>query len=71
LTTTYTPGGQLQQQHLTLPQLDREYGYDEGGRLVRISGPQQTREYRYSEAGRLTGVHTTAANLDITLPYAT
>ncbi|EFU2803560.1 RHS repeat protein, partial [Salmonella enterica] len=61
----------LQQQHLTLPQLDREYGYDEGGRLVRISGPQQTREYRYSEAGRLTGVHTTAANLDITLPYAT
>ncbi|SQH94869.1 protein RhsA [Salmonella enterica subsp. salamae] len=38
---------------------------------MRISGPQQTREYRYSEAGRLTGVHTTAANLDITLPYAT
>ncbi|ECI4747099.1 RHS repeat protein, partial [Salmonella enterica subsp. enterica] len=50
---------------------NREYGYDEGGRLVRISGPQQTREYRYSESGRLTGVHTSAANLDITLPYAT
>ncbi|HAE7515657.1 TPA_asm: RHS repeat protein, partial [Salmonella enterica subsp. salamae serovar 60:g,m,t:z6] len=65
------PGGQLQGRHLNHPQLDREYGYDEGGRLVRISGPQQTREYRYSEAGRLTGVHTTAANLDITLPYAT
>ncbi|HHR4889011.1 TPA: RHS element core protein [Salmonella enterica] len=71
LTTTYTPGGQFHSQHLTLPQLDREYGYDEGGRLVRISGPQQTREYRYSESGRLTGVHTSAENLDITLPYAT
>ncbi|EHG8448099.1 RHS repeat protein [Salmonella enterica subsp. enterica] len=71
LTTTYTPGGQLHGQHLTLPQLNREYGYDEGGRLVRISGPQQTREYRYSESGRLTGVHTSAENLDITLPYAT
>ncbi|EKI0724290.1 RHS repeat protein, partial [Salmonella enterica] len=65
------PGGQPEQQYLNHPQLNREYGYDEGGRLVRISGPQQTREYRYSEAGRLTGVHTTAANLDITLPYAT
>ncbi|ENF1487587.1 RHS domain-containing protein [Salmonella enterica] len=71
LTTTYSPGGQPEQQYLTLPQLNREYGYDEGGRLVRISGPQQTREYRYSESGRLTGVHTSAANLDITLPYAT
>ncbi|HHX9845129.1 TPA: RHS element core protein [Salmonella enterica subsp. enterica] len=71
LTTTYTPGGQFHSQHLTLPQLDREYGYDEGGRLVRISGPQQTREYRYSGSGRLTGVHTSAENLDITLPYAT
>ncbi len=71
LTTTYTPGGQLHGQHLTLPQLNREYGYDEGGRLVRISGPQQTREYRYSESGRLTGVHTTSTTLDITLPYAT
>ncbi|MBA3110798.1 RHS repeat protein, partial [Salmonella enterica] len=69
--TTYTADGQLQQQHLNHPQLNREYGYDNAGRLVRISGPQQTREYRYSEAGRLTGVHTTAANLDITLPYAT
>ncbi|ECE0916774.1 RHS repeat protein [Salmonella enterica] len=71
LTTTYTPGGQLHGQHLTLPQLNREYGYDEGGRLVRISGPQQTREYRYSDTGRLTSVHTTSTTLDITLPYAT
>ncbi|EIZ8937461.1 RHS repeat protein [Salmonella enterica] len=71
LTTTYTPGGQLEQQHLNHPQLDREYGYDEGGRLVRISGPQQTRAYRYSDSGRLTGVRTTRPGLDITLPYAT
>ncbi|ECT8334743.1 RHS repeat protein [Salmonella enterica subsp. enterica serovar Dublin] len=71
LTTTYTPGGLLHGQHLTLPQLNREYGYDEGGRLVRISGPQQTREYRYSDTGRLTSVHTTSTTLDITLPYAT
>ncbi|EGT0664574.1 RHS repeat protein, partial [Citrobacter werkmanii] len=71
LTTAYNLSGQLQGQHLNHPQLNREYGYDEGGRLVRIRGPQQTREYRYSDSGRLTGVHTTAANLDITLPYAT
>ncbi|VEA63263.1 RHS family protein [Salmonella enterica subsp. salamae] len=71
LTTAYNPGGQVQGRHLNHPQLDREYGYDNAGWLVRISGPQQTREYRYSGAGRLTGVHTTAANLDITLPYAT
>ncbi|MGT1662777.1 type IV secretion protein Rhs, partial [Salmonella enterica subsp. enterica serovar Typhimurium] len=69
--SVYNLTGQLQSQHLNHPQLNREYGYDEGGRLVRISGPQQTREYRYSESGRLTGVHTSAANLDITLPYAT
>jgi RHS repeat-associated protein len=69
--TTYSASGQLRQQYLTQPQLNREYGYDEGGRLVRISGPQQMREYRYSDSGRLTGVHTTTANLDITLPYAT
>ncbi len=37
----------------------------------RISGPQESREYRYSDTGRLTGVHTTAANLDIDIPYAT
>ncbi|MIX07035.1 RHS repeat protein, partial [Salmonella enterica subsp. enterica serovar Anderlecht] len=69
--TTYNLTGQLKGQHLNHPQLNREYGYDEGGRLVRISGPQQTREYRYSGSGRLTGVHTSAENLDITLPYAT
>ncbi|QKV15011.1 hypothetical protein HPE43_15780 [Escherichia coli] len=38
---------------------------------MRISGPQESRKYRYSDTGRLTGVHTTAANLDIDIPYAT
>lgn len=71
LTTTYTPGGQPEQQHLNHPHFNREYGYDEGGRLVRISGSQQTREYRYSDSGRLTGVHTTSTGLDMTVPYAT
>ncbi|MDZ8289911.1 hypothetical protein SNA80_01065, partial [Escherichia coli] len=30
-----------------------------------------TRSYSYSTTGRLTGVHTTAANLDIRIPYTT
>ncbi|EDK0261053.1 hypothetical protein GFV33_21525, partial [Salmonella enterica] len=51
------------------PQLNREYGYDEGGRLVRISGPQQTREYRYSESGRLTGVHTRERTSEVCFLY--
>ncbi|EMR5621135.1 RHS repeat protein, partial [Salmonella enterica] len=69
--TEYNLTGQLQGRHLTLPELNREYGYDESGHLVRISGPQESREYRYSETGRLTGVRTTATNLDMTIPYAT
>ncbi|EMK8763977.1 RHS element core protein [Escherichia coli] len=71
LTSTYTLTGQLQSRHLNLPQLDRDYTWNDNGQLVRISGPQECREYRYSGTGRLTGVHTTAANLDIDIPYAT
>ena len=71
LTSTYTLTGQLRSRHLNLPQLDREYTWNDNGQLVRISGPQESREYRYSDTGRLTGVHTTAANLDIDIPYAT
>ncbi|EPI0872382.1 RHS repeat-associated core domain-containing protein, partial [Escherichia coli] len=41
------------------------------GELIRISSPRQTRSYSYSTTGRLTGVHTTAANLDIRIPYTT
>ncbi|ENX6268982.1 RHS repeat-associated core domain-containing protein, partial [Escherichia coli] len=43
----------------------------DNGELIRISSPRQTRSYSYSTTGRLTGVHTTAANLDIRIPYAT
>ncbi|MFG5886720.1 hypothetical protein AB7O02_21775, partial [Escherichia coli] len=54
------------------PPTDRaEYTWNDNGQLIRISGPQESREYRYSDTGRLTGVHTTAANLDIDIPYAT
>ncbi|EPD9603658.1 rhs element protein RhsB, partial [Escherichia coli] len=71
LTTAYTPAGQLQHQHLNSLQYDRDYTWNDNGELIRISSPRQTRSYSYSTTGRLTGVHTTAANLDIRIPYAT
>ncbi|EID2808174.1 rhs element protein RhsC, partial [Escherichia coli] len=71
LTTAYTPAGQLQRQHLNSLQYDRDYTWNDNGELIRISSPRQTRSYSYSTTGRLTGVHTTAANLDIRIPYAT
>ncbi|EOM1909216.1 RHS repeat-associated core domain-containing protein, partial [Escherichia coli] len=67
----YTPAGQLQSQHLNSLQYDRDYTWNDNGELIRISSPRQTRSYSYSTTGRLTGVHTTAANLDIRIPYAT
>nr|WP_185168668.1 RHS repeat protein [Escherichia coli] len=48
-----------------------DYTWNDNGELIRISSPRQTRSYSYSDTGRLTGVHTTAANLDIRIPYAT
>ncbi|NWP08160.1 RHS repeat-associated core domain-containing protein [Escherichia coli] len=71
LSTAYTPAGQLQSQHLNSLQYDRDYTWNDNGELIRISSPRQTRSYSYSTTGRLTGVHTTAANLDIRIPYAT
>ncbi len=71
LTTAYTSAGQLQSQHLNSLQYDRDYTWNDNGELIRISSPRQTRSYSYSTTGRLTGVHTTAANLDIRIPYAT
>ncbi len=65
------PAGQLQSQHLNSLQYDRDYTWNDNGELIRISSPRQTRSYSYSDSGRLTGVHTTAANLDIRIPYAT
>ncbi|EMN7814025.1 RHS repeat protein, partial [Escherichia coli] len=68
---TYTPAGQLQSQHLNSLVYDRDYGWNDNGDLVRISGPRQTREYGYSATGRLESVRTLAPGLDIRIPYAT
>ncbi|MBW9450345.1 RHS repeat protein [Escherichia coli] len=65
LTSTYTPAGQLQSQHLNSLVYDRDYGWSDNGDLVRISGPRQTREYGYSATGRLESVRTLAPDLDI------
>ncbi|NNR73891.1 RHS element protein, partial [Escherichia coli] len=66
-----TPAGQLQSQHLNSLVYDRDYGWNDNGDLVRISGPRQTREYGYSATGRLESVRTLAPDLDIRIPYAT
>ncbi|EKL8321441.1 RHS repeat protein, partial [Escherichia coli] len=71
LTSTYTPAGQLQSQHLNSLVYDRDYGWNDNGDLVRISAPRQTREYGYSATGRLESVRTLAPDLDIRIPYAT
>ncbi|EEV1121888.1 RHS repeat protein [Escherichia coli] len=71
LTSTYTPAGQLQSQHLNSLVYDRDYGWNDNGDLVRISGPRQTREYGYSATGRLESVRTLEPDLDIRIPYAT
>ncbi|EGO4464889.1 RHS repeat protein [Escherichia coli] len=71
LTSTYTPAGQLQSQHLNSLMYDRDYGWNDNGDLVRISGPRQTREYGYSATGSLESVRTLAPDLDIRIPYAT
>ncbi|MBW0682210.1 RHS repeat-associated core domain-containing protein [Escherichia coli] len=71
LTSTYTPAGQLQSQHLNSLVYDRDYGWNDNGDLVRISGPRQTREYGYTATGRLESVRTLAPDLDIRIPYAT
>ena len=70
LTSTYTPAGRLQSQHLNSLVYDRDYGWNDNGDLVRISGPWQSREYGYSATGRLESVRTLAPDLDIRIPYA-
>ncbi|HCI7806338.1 TPA: RHS repeat protein [Escherichia coli] len=62
--------GRLQSQHLNSLVYDRDYGWNDNGDLVRISGPRQTREYGYSATGRLESVRTLAPDLDIRIPYA-
>ncbi|WP_174714618.1 DUF6531 domain-containing protein, partial [Escherichia coli] len=52
LATAWNTSGQLRSRHLNLPQLDRDYDWNDNGQLIRISGPQESREYRYSDTGR-------------------
>ncbi|ECC1695622.1 RHS repeat protein, partial [Salmonella enterica subsp. salamae] len=65
LTTAYTPGGQLQSHHLNLPQLNRDYTWNTGGQLVRISGQHEQRDYQYGDAGRLLGTHIKSPHHDL------
>ncbi|KKF67220.1 hypothetical protein XU19_23620, partial [Vibrio parahaemolyticus] len=65
LTTAYTPGGQLQSHHLSILQLDRDYTWNSGGQLVRISGQGELRDYQYGDAGRLLGTHITSPHHDL------
>ncbi|HCL5293819.1 TPA: RHS repeat protein [Salmonella enterica] len=65
LTTAYTPGGQLQSHHLNILQLNRDYTWNIGGQLVRISGQHEQRDYQYSETGRLLGTRITSPHSDL------
>ncbi len=53
--------GQLQSRHLNLPQLDRDYTWNDNGQLVHRR-PAGVPGVPCSGTGRLTGVHTTAAS---------
>lgn len=65
LTTAYTPGGQLQSHHLNIFQLNRDYTWNTGGQLVRISGQHEQRDYQYGDAGRLLGTHIKSPHHDL------
>ncbi|MZL13611.1 RHS domain-containing protein, partial [Citrobacter amalonaticus] len=65
LTTAYTPAGQLQSHHLSIHQLNRDYIWNSGGQLVRISGQHEQRDYQYGDAGRLLGTHITSPHHDL------
>ena len=71
LDSRYTLSGQLQQSHTrSHPQLDRDYGYNDNGQLVRISGQGQQRDYRYDGAGRLISARLKAGQHDYIWQYA-
>ena len=61
LTTAWTPAGQLQHHHLSLPQLNRDYGWNADGQLTGIRGAHEQRDYRYDGAGRLLSTQITSA----------
>ena len=62
LTSAYNADGQLQRHTLNITALSREYAYNDGGQLVRISGPLQQRHYQYDNAGRLNQVQLAPEN---------
>ncbi|HFZ8854937.1 TPA: RHS element core protein [Salmonella enterica subsp. houtenae serovar Rough:z4,z23:-] len=49
----YTATGQLLSQTFSDPVLNREYGYNDSGQLIRISGTHQQNDWQYDAAGRL------------------
>ncbi|HDJ2743840.1 TPA: RHS repeat protein, partial [Salmonella bongori] len=51
--TLYGATGQLLSHTFSDPVLNREYGYNDNGQLVRIRGVHQEEDYRYDGAGRL------------------
>ncbi|EOX8567434.1 DUF6531 domain-containing protein, partial [Salmonella bongori] len=51
--TLYSATGQLLSHTFSDPMLNREYGYNDNGQLVRIRGVHQEEDYRYDGAGRL------------------
>ncbi len=71
LTTTYTPAGQLQSQHLNSLLSDRDYT-ERQRRTHPHQQPAPDPELQLQHHGQAgLSVHTTAANLDIRIPYAT
>ncbi|MFH7827075.1 RHS element core protein [Kluyvera chengduensis] len=60
--SAYNAGGLLQSHRLNMAELNREYAYNDGGQLVRISGPLQQRHYHYDNAGRLNQVQLAPEN---------
>ena len=67
--TGYTSGGQLESCHLNNPHLNREYGWNDNGELIRISEANQQINFHYSQTERLTGVSITSADLNFHIPY--
>lgn len=53
LDTAYNAAGQLQGHTASHPPQHREYGWNDSGQLVRVSGAQPDSEWQYDDAGRL------------------
>ncbi|MGK9228872.1 RHS repeat protein, partial [Yokenella regensburgei] len=65
--THYSASGQLLSHTLSDPVLNREYGYNDNGQLVRISQENADQHYRYDGTGRLVGTQ----HPDLLQRYAT